>query len=388
MYFAPVRKLINQRDDLINQRNLASQIGAKRVLHHQPQRNSGNSAITQLNLCETDDSNLISRTIIAYKKAIRTNVGSEDSMWLNQIQSANEETHRTLESGDTQAIVNMLRNPSNSMLLYGFDSNFKTDANKVNEVSWWAEWLKLLAYDSLLQLSRAIGIRRVEYPESGIESNEAPDVELLLQELDSKFGFKIDFPNVFPGEIGLDTSRGIANIRAVYALHQAYRIRELMTNKCISGWEGGRVIEIGAGLGRTAYYAIKMGIKSYTIIDLPLTNVAQSYYLGRVLGSERISLYTENHQNQIAILPPIAFHELDEHYDLILNVDSMTEMAKQTACDYLDKSSKISPLLLSINHEYNSFTIMQLLKERNDVKFWRSPYWLRRGYVEEIIEFI
>jgi hypothetical protein len=40
---------------------------------------------------------------------------------------------------------------------------------------------------------------------------------------------------------------------------------------------GKRILEIGAGLDRTAYYAQKLSAIAHTVIDIPLTQVAQGY---------------------------------------------------------------------------------------------------------------
>jgi hypothetical protein len=53
---------------------------------------------------------------------------------------------------------------------------------------------------------------------------------------------------------------------AIQAIYQAYRLVE------VAGRDA-RVVEIGDGMGRTALYAHTLGIRNYTIFDLPLTNV-------------------------------------------------------------------------------------------------------------------
>ena len=45
-----------------------------------------------------------------------------------------------------------------------------------------------------------------------------------------------------------------------------------------------RVVEIGAGYGGMAYWLIQMTAMEYTIVDLPLVNVIQGYFLARSLG--------------------------------------------------------------------------------------------------------
>jgi hypothetical protein len=70
-----------------------------------------------------------------------------------------------------------------------------------------------------------------------------------------------------------------------------------------------------------------MGIRDYTIIDFPLTNVAQAYFLGRTLGEDAVSLHGEAPTTTgVRIVPAHALPNFQEQFDLILNVDSMTEL--------------------------------------------------------------
>jgi hypothetical protein len=88
---------------------------------------------------------------------------------------------------------------------------------------------------------------------------------------------------------------------AIQAIYQAYRLVE------VAGRDA-RVVEIGGGMGRTALYAHTLGIRNYTIFDLPLTNVMQSYFLGRTLGGEAIGMYLESFDG-VSGLPYFKFFE-------------------------------------------------------------------------------
>src|SRR5690606_14876259 len=114
--------------------------------------------------------------------------------------------------------------------------------------------------------------------------------------------------------------RGIISYRVPQALYQAWRMAQLLKDIARP-----RVLEIGAGLGRTAFYARKFGILDYTIIDIPVTALSQGYYLGRVLGEDQIHLAGEDRASsdeRIKILPPSYFLTGEDRYDLILNADS------------------------------------------------------------------
>jgi hypothetical protein len=150
------------------------------------------------------------------------------------------------------------------------------------------------------------------------------------------------------------------------------------------------VLEIGGGLGRTALYARQFGITDYTIIDIPVSSLAQGNFLGRVLGEEDISLYGEAgvSPRQIKLLPPAAFLDSSDRYDVVLNVDSLTEIGIVAARQYCSAIRSKADLFLSINHEANNFTVAGLIKEAGGGgEYSRTPYWLRRGYIEEISSF-
>jgi hypothetical protein len=269
----------------------------------------------------------------------------------------------------------MLRNPNSNMLCYGFDNINRNDPGPA--VAWWREWMWQLAADNLLRLAEAIRVRRLENPEAPGPGKPA-DPEAILRDLDSALGFTVKFPNPFPEEIGLATSRGVVSYRAVQALFQAWRIAELVHRR-----PAARVLEIGAGLGRTGYFAHLFGLRDYTIIDIPMTNVAQGYFLGRTLGEEAVSLYLEDRPG-LRILPPTAFLEANDRYDLVVNVDSLTEMAPDTARAYCKAIKARAGTFLSINHEHNPFTVSDICAELGMVADSRTPYWLRRGYVDEV----
>lgn len=371
-----------ERDSLASSvRETAERRHMDRILHHHPWRLAGKGGVVPGAPGPINDHELIQRATAAYRSATATPLGSRQSIWLNEFAEANRQTHETLLNGSPEAIQSLLRNPANSMLFYGFDSLQSKDSRSSNS-EFWFDWNHKLAYDSLLQLVRAIGLKRIENPETNEDYADSPDPESLLESLDAELGFSIDFPNLFNGEVGLQTSRGVANYRAVHALYQAWRTRELVGNI-----RGARILEIGAGLGRAAYYTMKMGVSNYTIVDIPLTGVSQAYFLGRTLGSEVINLWGEARPSPLQILPPVAYNEVAGPFDLVVNVDSLTEMARTTAEAYLVGAARMSKMFWSINHERNEFTVRSIYSNAKNAKAIRYPCWIRRGYVEEIISF-
>ena len=98
------------------------------------------------------------------------------------------------------------------------------------------------------------------------------------------------------------------------ALYQAWK-----TRKAIEGVERPRVLEIGAGQGLVRDLPWLLGIREYTIVDLPFSALSSSYFLMRTLGPDNVCLYgEESSRHKIKIVPPNSFFS-DEHlYDLML----------------------------------------------------------------------
>ena len=145
-----------------------------------------------------------------------------------------------------------------------------------------ADHLDEIARTAFLSFTKLIGAEN--------EADDASiDAEKALKLVDRQLDQTVLFPNPFPGELGMVTSRGIASYRAICALYHAWRIR-LLLPKCAEK----SVIEIGPGLGRTAYYAYRAGVTDYTTVDLPMGIVAQACFLGAALGPEKILLPGDN----------------------------------------------------------------------------------------------
>src|SRR5262249_32822468 len=139
--------------------------------------------------------------------------------------------------------------------------------------------------------------------------------------------------------------------------------------------------EIGAGMGRTAYYAHRFGLTDYTIVDLPHMLIGQACFLAATLGEDRVWLMGEPKvDDAIRLLPPQSLQPTD-CFDVVLNADSMTEMNQQGAERYLSFITSRCSVFISINHEANEFTVHELF---GSTPHMRHPYPLRPGYLEEI----
>ena len=295
------------------------------------------------------------------------------------------DVHEALKARDVDAVARIMAEPDETDIFFGFDILAKSYKDILkgqrNQRSYAQK-----CFDDLIMFAQAIGAVEFFNPESPLLQY---DPEEVFAAIETTLGVRIELPTPYPREYGLRISRGVVSYRAVQAMFQAYRIHELT-----KGVKNPSVVEIGAGLGRTAYYARTLfGIKDYRIVDIPSTMISQAHFLATCLGEDAVVLYGEDvdgkaAKDKVKILPPEAFLNEDGRYDLILNFDSMTEMDQGIAEAYWDKSFEVSPMLLSVNHERNDFRVLDIIRGSNKVaSFTRNPYWMRKGYVEEVIEF-
>jgi SAM-dependent methyltransferase len=334
-----------------------------------------------------DDAALVARIIDAYRHAAATFEGHGDSMWTS-ISARSAALHAMLLSGSVGDVTVPLRYPATHDLLSGFDEAAQSiySVHKAGDRAAREAW-GAAVHKRLIRLAEAVRAIPV-----WLQSTDRPDdrdltIEGLLAKLDVALGFKVEFPNPYPDEFGLKSSRGLINHRALFAIYQAWRLL---------AWAGGneraRILEIGAGSGRTAYYARKLGLRDYTIVDLPLSNVAQANFLGRVLDPSAVVLTNENddaaRNDKIRIFGPAWFDASAEHFDVALNADSITEMDRRRAVAYFEKLATCAGIFVSINHEANPFSAAELPTFAGVAsRPTRYPYWLDDSYVEETFLF-
>lgn len=332
-----------------------------------------------------EDTALVSRIIDAYRYAVANFEGHGTSKWAG-INDRSAALHSTLLSGSVAEVTAQLRYPATHELLCGFDeATLSVCAKHKAEDRATREAVGAGVHKMLIRLAEAVGAIPTWEIDTRRLDNRDLRIDTLFARLDATLGFTVDFPNPYPEEFGLRSSRGIISERALYAIYQAWRI---------ATWAGtaARVLEIAAGTGRTAYYARKLGFCDYTIIDLPLANVAQANFLGRVLDPSAIVLSNEDRAgaqtDKIRIFGPAWFDASTEHFDVALNADSITEMDRRRAVSYFEQLASRADVFISINCETNSFVVRELPTFAGiATRPTRYPYWLDEGYVEETFLF-
>ncbi|HEX3502343.1 MAG TPA: hypothetical protein VHU22_03000 [Xanthobacteraceae bacterium] len=147
-------------------------------------------------------------------------------------------------------------------------------------------------------------------------------------------------------------------------------------------------IEIGPGMGRTAYFTFTAGVTDYTTIDLPLGVVAQACFLGRTLGPDNLWFANEAESlaaNRIKLLFAGALPR--RRFSVAINVDSLPEFFLPEAFACARWLSKHADAFLSINHEKSHFTVAETVRFARGMRRnlrCECPAW--PGYIEEVYQ--
>lgn len=239
----------------------------------------------------------------------------------------------------------------------------------------------------------------LECPEQGrFGENIKLPVEDVIKLINAKLGFSILPPQVEGGQFGLKIQDSIIGQRDIFALEAALGL------KSISDFSGNSAFaEIGAGIGKVAYWSWQMGIKDYSIFDLPYISVISAFYLIKSLSPNAVLLYGEesnDSKNVIKIFPSWYFKNPNRtKIDVILNQDSFPEIDDSIVLDYLTTMKKTGiEYFLSINQESMGRS-MSFEKRQGRVciladqisgfhRLRRAKSWTRVGYVEELFQIL
>jgi hypothetical protein len=346
------------------------------------------------------DESIAARLIKAFNKA------AEDERTIYP--ASKEDIWRGLQKGSHAPFLQLLSDENMSALAaylcnmsrLGISEGLVQGANEYRRIiasRKYRRWLAIFNADRLVALAEALGVLPCENPEQGkFGFNIYSNLDEVVEKIEKYLQISVIPPDVEGGLFKLRTKKGTINHRDVFAVYTAWMIRELL-----KGQSTAKVCEIGAGIGKVAYYAHLLGIKSYTIVDLPYVNVLQGYYLIKCLPQANITLYGESKENSddtIEILPYWSFEQKQNgSYDLTLNQDSFPEIDKATVLNYL-KNIKMNTkkYFLSVNqesraiepaHDFEQNVVSELAKEAGGFRrVCRVPFWLRKGYVEEVFE--
>lgn len=321
-----------------------------------------------------EDDGIARRLIAAWHHAAsHAPKAEEEGMWAARTRGFSA-FHTTLRDGDAPGLAGMLAGLFQSHLAHGIAMGRTTAtlARHAPEV-FAAGWC-----DRLLRLAEALGVAPVRCAEQGDFTGPLEWVANAGR-IEGALGFPLTFPEV-GAPFGVRLGETILPEHALGHAYAAWRIGQLDA--------GPNLAEIGGGFGGLAWF-LREACTSYTILDLPFTNVLQGWFL--LKAGLPVSLAGEPE----AALRVRPWWEIagGDRYDLVINQDSIPEMPPETAAMYVARIRAVAPLFYSINQEaaasnteaFRQNIVPQLVERDGGYRrLGRNLFWLRDGYVEEV----
>lgn len=339
------------------------------------------------------------RLLNSYKKAMQEGEKIEkvykQDMWTFLEKGPHADMFKILQKEDVNALAFYLCNMSRMGITHGITQG-KMEFQKIITDSLYRRWHDLHNLDKLISLAESIGVLPLENPEQGeFGSAIFSNIDKIIEKIEKRLKIKLIPPHIEGGLYQLSTNKGGIHFRDLNAIYTSWRCKEILKYT-----KNPSLCEIGAGVGKTAYYSNLLGLKAYTIIDLPYINIIQGFYLIKSLPSANIFLYGEekNDKNSINILPDWCFKKMyNKQFNLILNQDSFPEIDRKIVLNYLKQIQLLTKnFFLSINQESQhtmmiderkQHIISNLISEAKGFKkIYRFPYWMRIGYLEELYQ--
>lgn len=352
-----------------------------------------------------EDVALCARLLAAYQKATGTGVQTTElisKIWTVMLGRYGK-LLSALDSGDAQVLAKTLSTMFREAFVFGVGTGdtYFGSKTRVGSRIWSQRY-----FEDLVSLAEYVGATRTECVEQGEIGWAFKDgAEELIAKIEKAVGIPINFPAI-GAPYGIKLGETLITFEAPEHIYVAARINEAINSYV--GEERGRaphIVEIGAGFGGTAHWLLKLRreVGSYTIVDLPLINVLQGYFLAQAFGAERVSLYGEDGAGANAATAAPALinvrpaHALDAvgaaGVDVLINENSMPEMPQHIVEGYLSwAKERVTGIFYSYNHEAHApyedepqILVPEVLARIGGFKRLSRNYsWVRRGYVEEI----
>jgi hypothetical protein len=341
-----------------------------------------------------DDFALCQRIIDAYQRVQETRNGksADDGMWAWIFDSRQELLAETLARGDERILAELLAGMFDEDFVLGMAAGpliRQTRSNRICSRAWEIKCLDGLA--SLAEVAGVVPVEALEQGHAGLAFKRGlPD---LVASMESALGVPIGIAEV-GAACGLKVGERLITPDTPDQIYAALRMSDAIDVHLRSEPSTLTIVEIGGGYGGmcSAFLNKHPDPRSYTIIDLPIVNAIQAYFLSKAIGADRVSLYGEQ-PRQVRVLPDFAIEELETPVDVVVNKDSLPEMPAKAMRRYLEW---IGQECRGLFYSYNQETAMEFMGERQGIvheaihdlgslrRIRRDRAWLREGYVEEI----
>jgi hypothetical protein len=221
-------------------------------------------------------------------------------------------------------------------------------------------------YDKFLSLMEANAIIPTFSPEDYQKRQDflkfyTIDPDDYMDMLERSFDCDLKAPEFQGGHFGIQTNRhGLYSDRDIMALSIAIKVKQTYWDR-----KDIRIADLGGGVGHLTYWLNKLGFTDITYIDLPTVTISAMYFL---------------ETNDITNTKFVSSQEFDGDFDLVINIDGLTQYSKDAAETYVSKIEEKAGHFMSINREFDEFRVSDICKMR---RISRNQFWLRRGYIEE-----
>jgi hypothetical protein len=304
-----------------------------------------------------------------------------------------------LDSANAEILAATLSSMFKEEFLYGIASanEYPGSQTRIGSRIWSQKY-----FEDVVALAEYLGVVRTECPQQGVIGYAFKDgAEELITRIEAAIGIAIGFPEI-GAAYGIKIGDSLITFESIEHIYVALRVNEAI-NMHLSGSrvEQPRIVEIGAGFGGTAHWLLKIkpAVESYTIIDLPIVNVLQGYFLAKTFGPSKVSLFGEGSTADrpakgIMVWPVQSLDSIaDRGVDVLMNQNSLPEIPEHVVESYLCWArKKVAGIFYSYNQEAFSpvENVPQVLVPKavqrtgGFKRLTRNYSWIRRGYVEEV----
>lgn len=346
-----------------------------------------------------EDLLLCERLIAAYHLATtnKAEVSSRTSkLWATGIELHYGKLAAALESRNHNQLATILASMFRQSFVYGLASGdlIEHSFSRIGSKIW-----SLKYQDNIVALAEYLGVVRAESTQQGVKAYALKDgLNTVVSKIEEAIGISMDFPDVgapygVKADQALITMEHPEHVYVALRIHNA--IRDYLTER---NGKKLHLMEIGAGVGDLAYWILKLqriAVGTYTIIDLPIVNVMQGYFLSKTLGASKVGLYGESTREgaMMFVLPTVAIDSMEQKvFDVLINQNSMPEMSEQIVENYIRfAKSHVPGIFFSYNHEAYSVVFGSpqvhvpevVARVKGFQRVSRNTSWVRSGYVEE-----
>jgi hypothetical protein len=293
--------------------------------------------------------------------------------------------------GVAQILANALHHPVSRGLCWDESNRLTYDIAQTSEGS---ALIGLMIADRFIAFGEALGVTGVELAEYGLYGNYSIDgLHAIYEGIEKACGVALSIPECF-GLFGIRIGEHTIHTMTPSHAYMAWRVDQVLDST-----SGSEVCEIGGGYGGSAYFSFLRSPKRYTIIDLPVVNALQAYFLSKTCGPDNVRMFGEPKEGQtLNVLPYWEMANLKARsVDLVLNQESLPEIERAKAEEYIAEIERTTRgLFLSINHEsaarvghegFEHGLVSDLVAKNGGFhRNYRFPTWIRRGHVEELYE--